>query len=108
VPRLRFGVGRPADGVDPVDHVLSAFGADEERELPALVAAAGTAVAAALFEGVEKAMGHVNRVTSSPGEPGPGDLPRARPAPREADGESGDDSGGHSEDASGDGSGTGG
>lgn len=96
VPRLRFGVGRPPEGVDPVDHVLAAFSDEEERALPGLVSAAGDAVSAALLEGVDKAMGRVNRLTSADEEPGPTDGARARPAhrgDRGVKGEPGDTSG---------------
>lgn len=59
-PRLRFGIGRPPPGVDPVDHVLAPFAVEEAAQLPALVDAAADAIEAILSEGVEAAIGRFN------------------------------------------------
>jgi PTH1 family peptidyl-tRNA hydrolase len=61
IPRLRFGVGRPADGQDTVDHVLDAFTPAERERLPAHVERAARAVAAALQGGIIAAMNEFNR-----------------------------------------------
>jgi PTH1 family peptidyl-tRNA hydrolase len=63
-PRLRFGVGRPPPGMDPVAYVLQEFSADEKAALPDAVDAAAEAVGTFVREGVEMAMNRVNRVTS--------------------------------------------
>ena len=60
-PRLRFGVGRPADATDTVDWVLQAFSPEEEAALPALVERAARAAASALCDGVAAAMNAWNR-----------------------------------------------
>src|SRR5262249_17504115 len=60
-PRLRFGVGRPADATDTADFVLQAFAPDEEEALPELVERAARAAASALCEGVGAAMNTWNR-----------------------------------------------
>jgi len=60
-PRLRFGVGRPADATDTADWVLQSFAPDEEAALPELVARAARAAASALCEGVGAAMNTWNR-----------------------------------------------
>jgi PTH1 family peptidyl-tRNA hydrolase len=58
-PRLRFGIGRPPPGDDPVDYVLSPFG-PEAVGLAARLDAAADAVEAIWLEGVEAAMNRFN------------------------------------------------
>ena len=58
--RLRFGIGRPAAGEDPIAYVLAPFAPEEEPQLPARLDAASDAIEAALVEGVARAMNHVN------------------------------------------------
>jgi len=69
-PRLRFGVGRPADATDTADWVLQSFEPDEEAVLPELVARAARAAASALCEGIGAAMNTWNRdpTASSPAD----------------------------------------
>jgi PTH1 family peptidyl-tRNA hydrolase len=66
-PRLRFGVGRPAEGVDPVEWVLSPFGPDEAAGLSPALDAAAQAVEEFVRDGVEMAMNRANRLRSAPG-----------------------------------------
>jgi len=61
VPRLRFGIGRPPAGADPVEYVLSPFCEEERRRLGPRVDRAAQAVEDALVHGVERAMNRVNR-----------------------------------------------
>ncbi|MCZ6782637.1 MAG: aminoacyl-tRNA hydrolase [Proteobacteria bacterium] len=61
VARLRFGIGRPPAGRDPVEYVLELFAPHEERQLEERLAAAADAVELALAGGVVPAMGTVNR-----------------------------------------------
>ena len=61
VPRLRFGVGRPPEGRETSDHVLAPFSEEEARHLPAAIARASEAAAAALRDGVLRAMNVFNR-----------------------------------------------
>ena len=58
IPRLRLGIGSPAPGEDPIDHVLSRFGADEPVE--ELVDRGCQAIVAYLEEGIEPAMNRFN------------------------------------------------
>ena len=67
-PRLRFGIGRPPEGWVTSDHVLDAFSADEEAELPGRIEHAAAALAHAVCAGVPIAMNAFNRDVSEPGE----------------------------------------
>lgn len=58
--RVRFGVGRPPEGWDRADWVLSGFTSDEEARLDALVDRAADAVEAVVVQGVERAMNTFN------------------------------------------------
>ena len=59
-PRLKIGIGRPEEGVDVVDHVLSSFRPEEEADLPALLCAAADAAESILLEGPLLAMNRFN------------------------------------------------
>lgn len=59
--RVRVGIGRPPDGVDPTHFVLDVFTADEAKHLETLVDRAAQAVICLLREGAETAMGRFNR-----------------------------------------------
>lgn len=58
-PRMRFGVGRPANGA--IHHVLGRFSADEERFLPRLIAVAADGVRDTIEHGARAAMNRFNR-----------------------------------------------
>jgi PTH1 family peptidyl-tRNA hydrolase len=61
VPRLRFGIGRPAQrGAAIVDWVLTSFGEDEQAAIDRALEGAADAIEVALVEGVERAMGRFN------------------------------------------------
>jgi PTH1 family peptidyl-tRNA hydrolase len=68
--RLRIGVGRPPEGVDPIDYVLTPFTASELGELPAIIERARAGLEVLLSEGVTAAMNLVN-VTPRPLQPPP-------------------------------------
>jgi PTH1 family peptidyl-tRNA hydrolase len=59
-PRLRFGIGRPPPGEDPVAYVLGPFSPEEAARLDARLDAAADAVEAVLVDGVESAMDRFN------------------------------------------------
>jgi len=59
-PRLRFGIGRPPPGEDPVEYVLAPFGAEQRAALDARIALAAEAIEAILGEGVAIAMNRFN------------------------------------------------
>jgi PTH1 family peptidyl-tRNA hydrolase len=60
VPRLRFGIGRPALPRDTVDFVLEPFSADEEALLRQALPRAADAVACFVREGIGPAMNRFN------------------------------------------------
>jgi PTH1 family peptidyl-tRNA hydrolase len=60
VPRLRFGIGRPAEARDTVEWVLAPFSAEEEAALASALARAAEAVACFVAEGVTPAMNRFN------------------------------------------------
>lgn len=59
--RVRVGVGRPPDGDDTIDYVLSSFTGDERTALPAIVRRAADATMAIVRDGLERAMNDYNR-----------------------------------------------
>lgn len=65
IPRLRFGIGRPAPGADPVHWVLSPFGSEEEAVLRHAVPRAVDAVTCFLDEGIGAAMNRFNAAPES-------------------------------------------
>lgn len=74
-PRLRVGVGRPPEGMDTADWVLSDFGQEEETIVARVVPAAADAVEAVLRTSLERAMSEFNGMRfdgEGPGMPGPG------------------------------------
>lgn len=60
-PRLRFGIGRPPEHVDPADYVLSDFFGTEKTELPFALKTAANAVECFLCEGLTSAMNKYNK-----------------------------------------------
>jgi peptidyl-tRNA hydrolase, PTH1 family len=59
--RVRVGIGRPPDGIDPTDFVLAPFTPEELGELDKLVSRAAEAVLTLLREGGKRAMVQFNR-----------------------------------------------
>lgn len=60
--RVRVGIGRPPDGMDPVDFVLEQFTLQEVDQLDEVVSRASEAVVSLLREGGQRAMEQFNRV----------------------------------------------
>jgi PTH1 family peptidyl-tRNA hydrolase len=60
--RVRVGIGRPPEGVEPADFVLEPFFRDELDQLDALVAHAAKAALSIIQEGGQRAMEKFNRV----------------------------------------------
>ena len=58
--RLRVGIGR-AEGVDPVEYVLSPFTLEEEAKLTPLLQEVHQAIRVMMTEGLEKATNRFNR-----------------------------------------------
>lgn len=65
-PRLRFGIGRPPPGKDPVDYVLAPFDAAQQAGLADVLERAADAIEAILTDGVALAM---NCFNARPAEP---------------------------------------
>ncbi len=63
--RLKIGVGRPPEGVDPADYVLKTFDKDEQSQLDQILDRAAEAVRVTLLEGLEKAMNRFQKRKSS-------------------------------------------
>jgi peptidyl-tRNA hydrolase, PTH1 family len=63
-PRLRIGIGRPPQGVDPVEFVLERFTREEREAIDRAVAQAAEATLAVATEGLEAAM---TRYNAAPG-----------------------------------------
>ena len=59
--RVRFGIGRPPEGVDAVDFVLEPFSAEESGELAEKIERAAASVECILREGIKRAMELFNR-----------------------------------------------
>ena len=60
--RVRVGIGRPPQGVEPADFVLKPFSPDEIEHLDSVVARAANAALCILQEGGQRAMEKYNRV----------------------------------------------
>lgn len=59
-PRLRIGIGRPPEQMDPADYVLRDFSPDEESVLEEVLDRATAAIRTWVTEGLEKAMSLYN------------------------------------------------
>ncbi len=60
-PRMRFGIGRPPEDVDPVEYVLAPFPTTDREFVEERVAAGAQAIEVVLLEGVVAAMNRFNR-----------------------------------------------
>ena len=59
--RIRLGIGRPAEGVDPADYVLENFGETERAVIEKIVDQAAEAAICLVNEGIHRAMALYNR-----------------------------------------------
>ena len=60
-PRIKVGIGRPPDGLDPAEYVLQPFDENEKRSLNEVTALAREALALVLGAGIQAAMNQYNR-----------------------------------------------
>ena len=68
-PRMRIGIGRPADGREPTGHLLSKPRADERARLSATIELAVDALDAIVVDGFEAAMNRFNGLDPVGSEP---------------------------------------
>lgn len=54
--RLKVGIGRPPEAIDPADYVLSRFDKSEKEEIEGMVARAAESLQVLLLEGIDAAM----------------------------------------------------
>ena len=59
--RIRLGIGRPADGIDPADYVLENFGDTELAAIDELVDQAAESAICLVKDGIHRAMALYNR-----------------------------------------------
>jgi PTH1 family peptidyl-tRNA hydrolase len=59
-PRLKVGIGRPPEGVDPVEFVLKPYEKADQAALAAVISLAASAALDALTKGIDWAMGEYN------------------------------------------------
>ncbi len=64
--RLKVGIGRPPDKLDPADYVLSRFQEGEERSLAEIICQAAECVSVMISEGIEAAMNRYQRKITPP------------------------------------------
>jgi PTH1 family peptidyl-tRNA hydrolase len=59
--RLKIGIGRPPQGMDPADYVLTPFEDIQHSDLEEIVFSAAEALKVLLLEGIETAMNHYQK-----------------------------------------------
>jgi PTH1 family peptidyl-tRNA hydrolase len=67
-PRLRIGIGRPPEGVDPVEFVLARFRDEERPMVDEMIGRAAEAALTAASRGLEAAMNRFNQRPAPAGE----------------------------------------
>lgn len=67
-PRLRVGIGRPPEGVDPVEFVLTRFRDEERPVVDEVIGRAAEAALAVASRGLEAAMNRFNQRPAPAGE----------------------------------------
>mmetsp|Transcript_22636 Transcript_22636/g.10913 ORF Transcript_22636/g.10913 Transcript_22636/m.10913 type:complete len:206 (-) Transcript_22636:2051-2668(-) len=58
--RLRFGIGRPAEGKAVTEHVLSRYNSAERKEIDQLIDSAKDAVVLTIYKGLKESMNSFN------------------------------------------------
>jgi len=64
--RLKVGIGRPPQGIDPAEYVLASFDESERPYLNEIISVAAQSVAVALLEGLEAAMSRFQKKITLP------------------------------------------
>jgi len=60
-PRIRLGIGRPAEGIDPADYVLENFGETERAAIDEIIDQAAEAALCLVNQGIHRTMALYNR-----------------------------------------------
>ena len=60
-PRIRLGIGRPADGIDPADYVLENFAETELAAMDEIIEQAAASAICLIEDGIHRAMALYNR-----------------------------------------------
>jgi len=68
--RVRIGIGRPPQGVEPSNYVLSPFAKSEEEKIVEVLEHAVEALRLTATEGVQMAMNAINQQPQAPGSAG--------------------------------------
>lgn len=73
--RVRMGIGRPPDGVDPADFILQPFFPDERAGADTMAERAAEAIVGIMRDGLERTLNVVNRRPDAAQPPPPSDDP---------------------------------
>jgi len=65
VPRLRVGIGRPPDQMDPVNWVLAKFRSDQRQQVQQSLASSADSVQVWVSKGLTEVMNRYNRLTET-------------------------------------------
>ncbi|HML20065.1 MAG TPA: aminoacyl-tRNA hydrolase [Aggregatilinea sp.] len=80
-PRIRFGIGRPPNRMDPAAYVLRPFDGEETATLQLAIARVNEAVETWLVSGLDAAMNHFNGSVNEPDQNDTPAKPHASPTP---------------------------
>lgn len=63
--RLKVGIGRPPEGMEPAEYVLNSFDLSEQSRLDSVIDRAAEAVKVLIFDGIQTAMNRFQRKTKA-------------------------------------------
>ena len=65
VPRLRVGIGRPPDQMDPVNWVLARFRSDQQQQVQQSLASSADSIQVWVSKGLTEVMNRYNKSSDS-------------------------------------------